>query len=377
MKLNRNIGKLMMPVLIAAVIPTIAAVAAEDVITKAFQVQPGAKLVMDVDRGKIEVDPGGGNEVAIVVTRKVDKLDKEEAAEVFSRHIVEFTEEAGAVRGHAEFKLKPAWYARHPQFSVSYKVRVPASFDLDLQTHSGSIHVGDLAGKMTLQTSAGSLHLGRIKGPVQAQTHGGSIHLLQASSATLQTSAGSITVGEVAGDVTASTSGGSIRIDRATGNVNARTSAGRITLGEVDGSARLKTSGGSVSAKSVKGSLEAETSAGGIDLGQVHGPVTARTHGGSIKAGFPGKLQGDVQLQTSAGSIKVTATEELTADIDARASAGSVTSDFPVIGTVSKNRSSVTGKLNGGGPKLSLRTSGGSIQIKKTGTIELESPETK
>ena len=52
-------------------------------------------------------------------------------------------------------------------------------------------------------------------------------------------------------------------------------------------------------------------------------------------------------------------------DLDAHTSGGGVNSDLPitVMGHVSED--SLNGKVNGGGPKLVLRSSGGGIHVRK------------
>jgi len=78
---------------------------AEDVIKKSFQVEPGTLLVMEVDRGSIEVAPAGGNQVQIEVVRKVDRVSDSKAADIFSRHEVNFIQEGNEVRVKAQFSL--------------------------------------------------------------------------------------------------------------------------------------------------------------------------------------------------------------------------------------------------------------------------------
>jgi len=54
---------------------------------------------------------------------------------------------------------------------------------------------------------------------------------------------------------------------------------------------------------------------------------------------------------------------DIAVDIKARTSGGSVKSELAVNGTSKRNR--IEGKINGGGPKLDLKTSGGSVRIKE------------
>jgi hypothetical protein len=69
-----------------------------------------------------------------------------------------------------------------------------------------------------------------------------------------------------------------------------------------------------------------------------------------------------VHLATSGGSITVVAPSNAALTIDAETSAGSVRSDLP-ISRMSSDSDSLKGTMNGGGTKLVLRSSAGSIEI--------------
>lgn len=139
------------------------------------------------------------------------------------------------------------------------------------------------------------------------------------------------------------TSGGSVDIEDLVGNVNVNTSGGKIHIGDIDGNVDLHTSGGSITTGSVKGQLDAHTS------------------GGSINATFAQQLQESATLNTSGGSINVKLIDDIKIDVNATTSGGRVRSDFAVDGRITKK--SMRGEINGGGPRLKLHTSGGSISI--------------
>ena len=141
------------------------------------------------------------------------------------------------------------------------------------------------------------------------------------------------------------TAGGSIKVEDLTGNVEAQTSGGSIGLGDIVGDVDVHTSGGSIRVESVYGEIDANTS------------------GGSIKVEFAKQITQDASLSTSGGSITAWLPEDIAIDLSASTSGGSVKSDFDVDGRVKKR--SIRGEINGGGPELSLRTSGGSVKIKK------------
>lgn len=52
-------------------------------------------------------------------------------------------------------------------------------------------------------------------------------------------------------------------------------------------------------------------------------------------------------------------------DLDAHTSGGDVTTDMPVTILGRQTESTLNGKVNGGGPKLVLRSSGGDIRVRR------------
>jgi DUF4097 and DUF4098 domain-containing protein YvlB len=135
-------------------------------------------------------------------------------------------------------------------------------------------------------------------------------------------------VENVAGDVDAETSGGSVSVSRATGRVRAHTSGGSITIQETSGA------------------------------------VDASTSGGAVTARLSAQPKEPSHLSTSGGSINVELASSLRVDVDAATSGGGVSTDFPVVVSAT-DRQSLRASINGGGPLLHLRTSGGGIHIQK------------
>jgi hypothetical protein len=129
----------------------------------------------------------------------------------------------------------------------------------------------------------------------------------------------------------------------------------------------LETSGGGISVADLSGDVRAQTSGGSIRIGRIDGAVSAQTSGGGIDLSGTSR---DAQLSTSGGSISVgdvtvALAGELRLNLDASASGGTVRTDMPVsvLGTIGK--SEVKGSINGGGPVVTLRTSGGSIRLER------------
>lgn len=297
------------------------AAAAEAQVERTFDASAGGQLVLDADRGSVEVRTGSGNRVRVEVSQRGAS-----AHEILEDRDLSFSAEGNRVV--IESRTLDPWWSRWLQGRTSaprFEIEVPSEFNLDLRTAGGSVDVGSIRGEVRVRTSGGSLRFATITGTVDGRTSGGSIALDSADEADLRTSGGSVRVGDVRGSLRARTSGGSIRVTRAV---------------EAD----VRTSGGSIS-------LDAVTSA-----------IDAHTSGGSITALLEEQQDRDLRLETSGGSVTLSVPDTIAAEIDA--SGGRVTVDLPVSAGSTVARNQVRGTINGGGPLLRLRTSGGGVQLR-------------
>lgn len=300
--------------------------AQEDRIQRSAPAPQGGRVYLTAEFGSIDVQPSASRTVDVEVYFRGNAPSRSEFDRMLRDFTLEVTPQGNDVRVYGTFRdgwrsdsffgrfggrwcrnnrcLEYDWLRE-----LNYRIRVPNDFSADVSTSGGSITVGDLNGTVDVRTSGGSLHLGRIGGTVNGRTSGGSITLLGSRGrATVRTSGGSIRIDEVEGDVDASTSGGSIEVAR---------SSGRVTV---------------------------HTSGGGINIRETKGPVDASTSGGSITVGMPANAA---------------------FELDAHTSGGSVSSEFPITISGDIRRNEVRGPVNGGGPLLRLRTSGGGIRVRR------------
>jgi DUF4097 and DUF4098 domain-containing protein YvlB len=301
----------------------------ESFIRKSFTVTPGGKLTIRADRGSIDVKTAAADKVEVEVTREPGRGAD---SDILEKHQVTFTQDGNDVTVEAKIPgahNKFSW-GRGNNLKVHYDVTVPAKYNVNLKTAGGSVKVQDLEGDAHAETSGGSLKFGQINGPVHGRT-----------------------------------SGGSIQVTGATQDVDIETSGGGITVGDTGGNVMAHTSGGSIRIGDVKGSVNAGTSGGGIEVNGASGPVNAHTSGGSIHAAITQQPTGPCTFEASGGGIEVKMASNIAVDLDAQTSGGSVSTDFPVTVQGAMKKNELHSKVNGGGPKVTLGTSGGSIHIKK------------
>lgn len=176
----------------------------------------------------------------------------------------------------------------------------------------------------------------------------------------LKTSGGSIKIENLKGSQEANTSGGSITLNDLDGNVDVKTSGGSIQAENIGGYLQANTSGGRISVKNASGDVDLSTSGGAISIEGVSGNVEAKTSGGSIEASL-NELGERVELATSGGSIRIEVPKG--SGLDLELSGNSVRTDLENFSGSSK-RNRVEGTVNGGGTKVSARTSGGSVTLR-------------
>ena len=330
---NRNPMKTLLTASILIVLTALPAFAAtEENIHETRAAKPGGKLVVEVDFGSIEVTPGDNDKVVIDAHRKISAGSKEKEEKYLKEVPITITTEGDsvivrAIRKHDSLG-KQLWHLLGSTNSDGrYTIRVPANFGTNLNTTGGGISVRDLTGNLKADTSGGDLTFAQIRGDIHADTSGG--------------------------DITATKCDGKIEID---------TSGGRIEVTGGQGQLNAETSGGHVTVLNRVGDTRVESSGGKLRLGNISGKLHAETSGGSVSAILPSPVTGDVRLETSGGGITVLAPANAALTIDAETSAGSVRSDLP-INRSNSDSDSLQGTMNGGGTKLVLRSSAGSIQI--------------
>ena len=76
----------------------------EDRLHESFQVKAGGKLVIEADRGSIEVKSAEAEQVAIEVFRKVGRESEAKAQEILKNHEIKFSRDGDTVRVRAEFR---------------------------------------------------------------------------------------------------------------------------------------------------------------------------------------------------------------------------------------------------------------------------------
>jgi DUF4097 and DUF4098 domain-containing protein YvlB len=128
---------------------------------------------------------------------------------------------------------------------------------------------------------------------------------------------------------------------------------------------RVDTGDGSIQGEDLDGMLDAHSGDGSIHVSGRFDNLQLRTQDGSVDvdARRGSRMQSDWHVQTGDGSVRLNVPRDLAADIELHTGDGHIRMNLPVTVSGTQSESEVHGKINGGGPLLTVRTGDGSISV--------------
>jgi len=290
--------------------------AAERDIAKTFAVQPGCTLQVDSYRGRLTVEEGDTAEVAVAIHLETGVEAGPEAERIFAALQLELKAEGNvvSVRARNPDQTRVRWFwEEEKQIELYYRITVPRQCSVNLTVGTGSITVGNLAGRHTARVRNGNISFKRIDGAVDART-----------------------------------GMGSVIVSRCSGAVTVQTREGVIRVGTIGGFADLRNGSGE------------------IEVLQAKAGIVAVAEAGDISVGFPDDLGQENSVTVSGGSIFAKIDAAANCSVDAASVWGHVESKLPLtVETGGLGKRKLTAKLNAGGPVITLRASGGDVKIAK------------
>ena len=250
-----------------------------------------------------------------------------------------------------------------PEVRVRTRQVVVTDPDVEVHAHSAAgvsaidapVLRGDIAGDFLSTSGTSSYRIGDVSGRVKILTHSGEIQ-----------------VGSAGAGADVKTLGGDIEIGPVKGDFAAQTLAGNVRAISVAGAAKVETSGGDIRIGRVDGGLEARTGGGDIVVPVVLGAVNARTAGGDVRIAVASRqLREGISIQSGGGDVNLTLPADFRGNLelivtDADPDEISIRSDFPEV-SISRREGTVrgTGAVNGGGEKVRVQTTSGTIRLRR------------
>ncbi|MBZ5597072.1 MAG: DUF4097 domain-containing protein [Acidobacteriia bacterium] len=204
-------------------------------------------------------------------------------------------------------------YPNVHNISIDYEITAPPDTNVRSHTGSGDQRIEGLHGTFDLESGSGDMQLTNMTGETR-----------------LHTGSGDVEARDFSGPFSAEAGSGDIRLDsKGAGNVQVHTGSGNIELRGVHGTLGVEAGSGDVSVEGIQtGAWELRTGSGNVDLR------------------LPADAAFDLEASTSSGKVDTTRPVTMT-----------------IQGDLQRANRSVHGKVNGGGPLLTVHTGSGDVRI--------------
>ena len=325
-------------------------------------VPANARITIRGGRGDISVRSSDEPEIRVNGKKNVKSWSETDARRVGEHVGVEI------VKNGDGYEVHPA--GGDSRVSVDMDVVVPKKAQVTIRNDKGDISVADMATPVTINGGNGDVEVRNTTGDVN-----------------IDMKRGDAKVSGTKGDVKISGSGDSVEVVDATGNftingefvgpvraekiakgvrfVSHRTD---LTLTQLSG--HMEAGSGNLEVVDAPGNLTVHTHEEEISIENAGGKIKADNRNGKVEVRFSSAPKEDIEITNASAAITLSLPESSSFEIAADCHSGDIDSEFEADSlkktTTGSGDSHLEGKYgNGRGPKITLKTSYGSISIHK------------
>lgn len=335
-----------------------------DLNVKPLPVPPDSRVVIQNAYGDISVRSGDDSQIHVDGKKNIKAWSETDAEHIASAVAVEIAKNGDG------YEVRPVNAGGDSRVKLDLDIAAPKNTALTIRNERGDVTVSDMnkslvvtttrgnveardtAGDVTVATGKGDVQVSDTKGSVKISGHGGEINV---SSAT----GGLIIDGEFYGPIRADKIAKGVRF------VSQRTD---LTITQLNG--HLETGSGSLEIADTAGNLNLRTNSYDISIENAGGKLKVENRNGNIEIRFSQPPKDDIEITNSSAPITLTLPESSSFEIGADCHSCDIDSEFSADSlkqTSNGGDSHLEGKYgNGRGPKIILKTSYGSISIRKT-----------
>ncbi len=241
---------------------------------------------------------------------------------------------------------KPNYFNFYNWFNfqkISFRVFLPKTINAISKTWGGDVSLKNLDGVHQFTTWGGNMLIEGSKGILNGKTMGGKIEVINCDA-----------------KIDAKTMGGKIFLIENKGEINLKTLGGNIEIVNNQGNIFVKTAGGNISGNGNSGDLKCSTAGGNVRFFDVTGNIGATTMGGNMSVEMK-SVKDYLWLDTKGGNINVVLPRNQGLNLDISGSRIDMPTLQNFVGF--KQNGQLQGKINGDGPSVKLKTSGGKIRL--------------
>ena len=326
-----------------------------------------AHVIIRAGRGNITVRSSDDHTVRVTGQKQVRAWTDEEAERRSRGMSVAISDHGGG-----SFEIVPTGFdLSDSRMSVDMEVVLPKKTVLTVRNDHGDITISDMTGDVSASTRKGAIEVNDTTGNVDIDTRGGDTKVTDTK--------GDIKIAGHGGEVEAVNATGSlvvdgefygsIRADKIAKGVRFISQRTDFTLTQLGG--HFEKSTGNLEVADAPGNLTSRTKNVSVSLENVTGRIVLDNSNGSVEVQFSNPPKEDISINNERASVTLLMPSSSNFDLQADCRSCDINSEFSG-GSLNptktgKGDSHLEGKYGAGrGPKITLKTSYDSIEIRKT-----------
>ncbi len=325
-----------------------------------------ARITIRNGRGNISVRPSDDAQIRISGKKKANAWNENDAQQVAERVGVEIVQNGDG------YEIRPTGVSKdESRISLDLDVAVPKKASLTIRNQKGDITVADMAKPVNVTNGVGDIEIRGTSGDVGIDTRKSDIKVMDTKgNIKISGHGGEINVSGATGGLTIDGEFyGAIRVDKVAKGVRFISQRTDLTLSQLAG--HMEAGPGNLEIFDAPGNLSVR-SQDDITLENAGGKVKVDNRRGNVEARFSAPPKDDIEINNSSAGITLSLPESSSFEIVADCHSGDIDSEFQADslkltpGTGSKD-AHLEGKYGSGrGPKIILKTSYGSISLRRT-----------
>ena len=327
---------------------------------------PGdARITIQNGGGSVSVRPSDGAQIRVSGKKNAKAWNESEAQQAAARVGVEI------VKNGDGYEIRPSGVtAGNSRISFDLDVMVPKKASLTIRNEKGNITVADMAKAIHVTNGVGDIEIHDTGGDVDIETRKSDVKVSDTKgSVKISGHGGAIDVSGAAGGLTIEGEfAGPIRADKIAKGVRFISRRTDLILSQLSG--HLEASPGHLEIYDAPGNLNVRTQ-DDITLENPGGKVKIDNRRGNVEVRFSAPPKEDIEIDNASAGITLSLPESSSFEIVADCHSGDIDSEFHgdslKLTSGKSGDSHLEGKYGSGrGPKIILKTSYGSISIRKT-----------
>jgi putative adhesin len=324
-----------------------------------------ARVVIRNVRGDITVRSSDEAQVRVDGKKNINAWSETDAEHLASAVSVEIAKNGDA------YEVRPVNTSTgDSRVSLDMDVAVPKKASLTIRNERGDVSVSDMEKPVIVSTTAGDVEVRDTAGDVSIDTQRGDVKVSDTKgNVKIDGRGGEVNVSGTTGSLTLDGEfRGPVRADKVAKGVRFVSHRTDLTITQLSG--HMETGSGNLEIADAPGNLTLRTNSYDISIENAGGKVKVENRNGNIEVRFSQPPKEDIEITNSSSPITLILPESSNFQIGADCHSCDIDSEFSADSlkqTSTGGDSHLEGKYgNGRGPKIILKTSYGSISIRKT-----------